>query len=337
MRTEPPYFDRQDFLRHVNQAYKAEFTDLIFHPVGEDSYGFIAKGSGSAFIKLYTGTAQQALSESLVAAYALRHELDLPFVVAPLNSTTGTVCTIYSRFSCAVFPWISGSYYFCPGENIPSPEKIGRIIARLHTAFTDEGDVRLRRETFTAPCTETIHQVLQAAEGFHSDPIRLMSARLLVTYRSQIIDALNTHIHEGRQLADKNSAWAFTHGDAHWANILNDAHGELFLIDWDDLSMAPPERDLAFFTGPDFQSVLASYILETGHLPDLSAARFKYYFDRWTLSEIADFGERIFLQDLPEVEMTNAWEELQQYVPLQRDQTARQVEQIERVLENERT
>ncbi len=99
-----------------------------------------------------------------------------------------------------------------------------------------------------------------------------------------------------------------------------------------DFVLAPPERDLVFFTGPDFEAVIKAYLRTAKHEFPLSARRFAYYLYRWDLGEIADNASRILFEDLSESDRNNAWAELQQYLPLRTDALDRQTAHMREIL-----
>ena len=55
-----------------------------------------------------------------------------------------------------------------------------------------------------------------------------------------------------------------THGDVHSSNVLVTENSANFLIDWDWITIAPPERDLWFFYHVEGQEFLKRYKKHTG-------------------------------------------------------------------------
>jgi spectinomycin phosphotransferase len=76
-----------------------------------------------------------------------------------------------------------------------------------------------------------------------------------------------------------------THGEPHPGNLLMGASGAMFLVDWDTVRLAPPERDLWWLleAGP---ADWAAYRAEGGtSTVDEDAAAF--YRERWALTDLA--------------------------------------------------
>ena len=53
----------------------------------------------------------------------------------------------------------------------------------------------------------------------------------------------------GHVLRDRPASDVLSHGDSHVGNVLIDDDGQVWLVDWDAVAIAPRERDLMFVTG----------------------------------------------------------------------------------------
>jgi spectinomycin phosphotransferase len=74
------------------------------------------------------------------------------------------------------------------------------------------------------------------------------------------------------------------------------AHDEIYLIDWDGIMLAPKERDLVFFGGTREDAFMQGYQAVNGStLLDDDALHYYQYL--WNVSEICDFGTRLFFVD----------------------------------------
>ncbi len=110
---------------------------------------------------------------------------------------------------------------------------------------------------------------------------------------------------------------ALTHGDPNWANILVDTSNNLLLIDWEDVALGPPERDLMFFTDwgeGRFELFLRHYVETYGQVR-LHEEAFAFYLYRWVVQEIADYSTRILFRNVYPEEDEHAWSELALYLP----------------------
>jgi hypothetical protein len=69
--------------------------------------------------------------------------------------------------------------------------------------------------------------------------------------RGRFMAALHRAARLGRAVAAARPELVLCHADLHLANLLVDAEGRLWVVDWDGLQLTPRERDLLFATGPN--------------------------------------------------------------------------------------
>jgi spectinomycin phosphotransferase len=75
-----------------------------------------------------------------------------------------------------------------------------------------------------------------------------------------------------------------THGEPHSANVMR-AGADHYLVDWDTVALAPPERDLWMLV-EDGADGFAGYTNATGHQIDREAVDF--YRLTWDLKDLAE-------------------------------------------------
>ena len=99
-------FDKTELLQHLRTAYDRPLRSITFFPEGEDSYGYIvvSEAGGKYFAKASTGV----LNSRLEAAYHLRYRCNVKSVVAPLETSDGTLSIPWHDFRVSLFPFIEG-------------------------------------------------------------------------------------------------------------------------------------------------------------------------------------------------------------------------------------
>ena len=85
------------------------------------------------------------------------------------------------------------------------------------------------------------------------------------------------------------------HADLHTYNVLVDAAGSLWLLDWDEVMLAPSERDLMFVTEGGISRDLVDTVAERNFMAgygsvDPDPLALSYYRHAWAVQDIADFG-----------------------------------------------
>ena len=89
------------------------------------------------------------------------------------------------------------------------------------------------------------------------------------------------------------------HADLHTNNVLVLADGSLAIIDWDEVMLAPPERDLMFVRGAVVAGVVTdrqATAFELGYgTGDADPLLIAWYRIDWAVQDLADFARRVLL------------------------------------------
>jgi aminoglycoside phosphotransferase (APT) family kinase protein len=337
MRLDTSGIDQVQLARHVEAAYGLEIAAMAFHPEGEASYSYVAEDEAGArwLIKAQETARVVELEARLRAVHYVQAVEGFKQVVAPRENRQGECTSRYAQYTVSVFPFIEGRTIE-PGQQT---EAYAREAAALMGAFHQHGrrlPFQISRETFENPFEAPINEALRTVEapGALANSAQEELRNLLLAERTDILTTLETL----RQLAAAARGlaldWVLTHGDPNWANILVDGSDTLCLLDWEDLALGPPERDLVFFNDPRpgrFEAFLRHYLaLNPG--ARLHAEVFAFHQYRWVAQEIADYTTRLLFRNLDPAEDEQAWAELRQYVPAGHAAMAAGIGQIEAML-----
>src|SRR6185503_615345 len=121
-----------------------------------------------------------------------------------------------------------------------------------------------------------------------------------------------------------------THGDPNWENILVDPSGTFSLLDFEDVTLGPPEADLVFYSDrpPDrFEAFLRQYLAVRPHAR-LHTEVFAFGHYMWTTNEIAEYTSRILFRGAGPAEADYAFAELQPYIPAPHTEMQAAIKQI---------
>ncbi len=255
------------------------------------------------------------LTTAFQTAANLREVITLPFVIGPVPDQQGTVTALLAdHFSLAVFPFLD----VAPTEYGEFRDPVDRaealqLVGQIHNA-TDRVPVSsLRRDTLTIPDRPGLVEALAATDepwraGPYSEPARL----LLRETAGDVLRKLRDFDHLVSQTTGDPASWVVTHGEPHAGNIVRTRRGQLVVVDWDSVALAPRERDLWMLvngSNPDW----TPYRDATG-VTSLSDSALATYRTHWDLSEIAIYTAWCRRVHDRTEEMAIAWEGLQQYV-----------------------
>jgi spectinomycin phosphotransferase len=301
-----PHLSDQTVVALLENRYGLALRELAFLPVGEDGWAYRAVDSHDGrnwFVQLR----QQPVEKVLAVTAYLREQAGLDLIPPTLSALDGSLSVSAGGLHLTVCPYIHGRELMGRPPASAQVQQIGRMLAQLHAAVLPN---RLRAllpvETY-ARHQDTARRV-QAAGG-EEHPVGSVQSALagLVRQRSGQIEQVFTRAHRlGEQVRRLNPACVVCHADIHSANIIEDASGRLWIIDWDGLILAPPERDLSFWRDsehwPAFQDGYAS---DRRIEEDL----IRYYGLEWVVQEIADYGENIFFLPLSDEQKAHSLEE----------------------------
>jgi spectinomycin phosphotransferase len=265
---------------------------LGYLPVGfGDHHWELTDSAGRRWFVTVAGLTGGRRDTGRAAGYAdLRAAMDtvialagagLEFAVAPVPTTSGqALARLGGAHAITVFPYLDGAGEDL-GDETSERERLALIemLARLHNATP-----QARRKAPVRRLDLAARPVLEAALGElsqpwnggpYSEPVR----QLLARHASHLDRALASFDELAREAARSEDP-VLTHGEPH--NTLRSA-GRLYLIDWDTVGLALPERDLWSVADADSREA-DRYAELTGR--HVNTALVRMYRMRWSLEEI---------------------------------------------------
>lgn len=236
------------------RAYLQEQYDLIpvtldFLPLGLDTkagvYRVVSEHGTPYFLKAKSGSLYEP--GCLVPGY-LRDQ-GITSVVAPLPTKRNALWTQVGDWTVIVYPFIdgeTGSYLGMTDENW---KEVGTILKQIHgVMLPPEGFKSLRKETFDP--TAYSHWV----RAFETQQTGSLGGRRLeralrscwMAHQPTIHTVLTSMEELARVLQGRSGPHVICHADLHPGNMLRDQTDHVFVIDWDDVMLAPKERDFLF-------------------------------------------------------------------------------------------
>ncbi|PZF79348.1 phosphotransferase [Jiangella anatolica] len=229
--------------------------------------------------------------------------LGLDGVPAPVRTRDGALWSERGGRRLSVQPWVSDVRAVDAGMSPQQWTAYGALLARVHAVppagpVARDLPVEDHRPDQVLTTTATLTARLAAVDAV--DPADDLGAGLAAAWRdgAELLGALTARAAVlGARLRDRPARRVVCHTDAHLGNVLlgDDA---VWLIDWDDAALAPPERDLMFVVGglPGYAPVgerelgwFAAGYGDVGADPD----RLAYYRAVRALVDLTEFGEQL--------------------------------------------
>src|SRR6266516_1749280 len=183
-------------------------------------------------------------------------------VVAPVPPSSGALWTRVEEWTVIVYPFIDGDTSLT-GMTNEHWKQVGTIFQQIHQVrLSPEGFESLRKETFD-PTEYTRWVRAFETQHLHSRRGGSGSSRALRADWRAHQSTIHTAVASLEKLAEGLQArtlpYVISHADLHPANRLRDQHGHVFVIDWDEVMLAPKERDFIFVREPDADAFFQGY------------------------------------------------------------------------------
>ncbi len=302
MREPPTDLPDETLCACLRARYGLIVDELAFLPIGHDSSAWVyharTAGDGEYFIKVRT----QVTNEPglLVPRYLRDHGITR--VVAPLPTTMGALWTTAGDYALILYPFVNGTTGMERGMSERQWIDYGAILAQIH-ANTPAADLArmMRRETFTPVGARAIDDVGQRIRAESYDyPAAHELAPFWRSRQGDIRTLLQRADDLGRQLARKEPSFVLCHADIHTGNVMLDADGQVWIVDWDETVLAPRERDLMFviggiiggLVGPRQEELFFQGYGDTSADP-LALAYYRY---ARAVEDIGAYAEQVFLR-----------------------------------------
>jgi spectinomycin phosphotransferase len=179
----------------------------------------------------------------------------------------------------------------------------GAILARIHaTPLSPRLLQTMPRESYVPDGADAVRRLDAhiSARAF-DDPAARAFASCWQARREDIRTLVGRAEGFGRRLARKGLAGVVCHTDIHTNNVGLAADGQVWIVDWDETTLAPRERDLMFVIGGGLRRGLVGpheeELFFQGYGPTtVDALALAYYRYARAVSDIGDVGEQVFFR-----------------------------------------
>ena len=302
-----PFIHESVVLEAIRQAYGLPVEHITFLTTGWVSYCYrVETAAGESYLlKLYDESAPAPLVAGsrdfyLPLTYQLCTRKLLSQIACPVPARDG-------RFSVRAGPYPLILFHFIEGEPVGFGNitdeilvKLAGLVGRLHTSTRDLDLANPLVEGFEIAFEHVLPAGLEALANLC--PSARADQRgfqdLLLPRRREIRGYLDCLKRLQGIMQTRIREMVVCHTDLHGGNLLVDSGGNLYILDWENALLAPPEQDLFFFAGQDTSWDLfwPNYEREFGPARlDVDTLGFYYY--RRGLEDLAEWIQRLLYAD----------------------------------------
>jgi spectinomycin phosphotransferase len=291
---ERPNITDKRIISALREAYSIAGPAIQFLPLGCDPAAWayrVQSGKDTYFLKIRK--AIQNPAGIFMPAYLQEQGMDQ--VMAPLSSTKGKTWEKVDDFFFCLYPFIVGHGVKNVGMSDAHWVELGSILNRLHaTKLPPYLLNQIRRESFVPMWMNRViefHAQLKSYEcgdAFHKE---------LAEFWREKYATISTILERTETLAKRMQAihWEFVpcHADIHTANLMITEDDRMFIIDWDEVMLAPKERDLMFMVG-DIGERATEFFFKGYGGTEVNALALAYYRYDWCVEDLGSFAEDVF-------------------------------------------
>jgi spectinomycin phosphotransferase len=259
---EQPGIPEEQLRACLQDQYNLYSVTLEFLPRGKDYkagvYRVLSKQSTAYLLKV---TSRPLYEPRCLVPHYLKDQ-GITSVVAPVPTRSGALWTKLVDWTVIVYPFIDGDSSLT-GMTNEQWKEVGTIFKQIHQVMLPPfGFESLRKETFDP--TEYARWVRTfEAQHLHSRHGGSGSSHALradwVAHQSTIHMGVTSLEKLAGVLQRRAGPYVICHADLHAANLLRDRHGHVFVIDWDEVMLAPKERDFIFVREPQAAAFWEGY------------------------------------------------------------------------------
>ncbi|HVB23667.1 MAG TPA: aminoglycoside phosphotransferase family protein [Ktedonobacteraceae bacterium] len=286
----------EDLLRAcLQEQYEISAVRLEFLPLGLDTragvYHVLCEHGDSYFLKVKSGSFYEA--SCLVPRY-LRDQ-GITAVVAPLATKSHTLWTQVGDWRVIVYQFIAGDTGLHLGMTDENWQEVGAIFKQIHQVLLPpSGFQLLRQETFDpteyARWARAFETQMAGSPGNNQVEYALLSCWIA---HQPTIHTLLTYMEKLASVLQRETLpYVICHADLHANNVLRDPADHMFVIDWDDVMLAPKERDFIFVKGPEAGAFFQGY-----GRTEIDWVTLTYYQCERAVQDLIECAQEVFFRD----------------------------------------
>lgn len=303
MREPPVDLSDETLSASLRTRYDLVVTELAFLPLGHDSSAWVYRVQTVDGTLYFLKAFKRVVSEASLLVPRCLHDQGITQVIAPLPTTTQTLRTEVDGYTLILYPFVAGSSGMDSGMSPSQWIEYGAILRQIHaTSLPPDLGKIMQRETFVPAGAGLVRELETHLAGrTFADPEAQTLATFWQERREEIQILLERAEGPARRLAQRAPPFVLCHADIHTANVLVDADGQIWIVDWDETVLAPKERDLMFVLRGGISDQLVGPHEEKLFLQGYGATTINplalaYYGCAWAVADIGEYAAEVFFQ-----------------------------------------
>lgn len=295
---EKPDIPDQLILSRLQQEYGLQDAQLQFLPIGADLgtvvYRVVADDGRAYFLKLRKG-----FREITITVPVFLQAQNVAGMLTPLPTRSKGYWTDFDEYKMILYPFVEGKNGFERELTDNHRRTLGAVLRKIHQVqLPPELNEQIARGSFDPRWRESLRSLQKRAEESVFEDVWAVRLAEFMKNRRNAFDHLIDRTEElAAKLQHQPLELVLCHTDVHGGNILIGNDGGFYLVDWDDLLLAPKERDLMFIGGgidTIWKSEQDESVFYEGYGDrDIDLALMAYYRYERVIEDLASYGEQL--------------------------------------------
>jgi len=301
--------DDADLRAAIRDGYGFDLLGLEVESDGVDAAAWAWRASTTDGRRLFVKLRREVRPAAMLVP---RHLAATGFqeVVAAMSTTSGAAWLEVDGWTAVVMDLVDGPTAFRSGLSLDGWRRLGALAARVHAvrlppellALVPVDDLQPKATTLARGIDDRVDGLADEAldEDGRAVRARWIAERPRIRRLVERTEELGVRIRAHDDAAAIRAGFVLCHGDLHAANILVDADGEIHVVDWDEVVLAPRERDLMFVRG----SVVAGVVtdaeadaFEAGYgQVAIDRELLAWYRLDWAVQDVAGFAAEVLFE-----------------------------------------
>ena len=309
---EQPDIAEQDLRACLRDQYGLAAASIEFLPLGHDTRSAVYRvmdDTGTPY--LLKATSAPLYEPGCLVPRYLR-DSGVAAVVAPLPTQRGKLWTSLEiagsaeTWTAILYPFITGESGWLPRMTDAQWQALGATLRQIHTTeLPPAGFALLRTETFDpggyrrwVEVFETRHIATASPESDNQNQRALRSS--WIAHQATISEATTALETLAGVLWGRSGKLVICHADLHPGNLIRDAAGQVFVVDWNDVMLAPKERDFLFIEGAPVDAAgrqASSPFFQGYGAAEIDWAALTYYLWERVIQDVIECAQIVFLRE----------------------------------------
>jgi spectinomycin phosphotransferase len=298
---EQPNISSEDLRGCLQEHYAISASEIEFLPVGLDTRAALFRITDIDGTHHLLKARASAFYEACYLVPRYLSDGGIAAVVAPLRTQGDALWAQMGEWHVAVYPFIQGETGWDPDMTDAQWQAVGAAVNLMHHIPLPSGGIpSLRREAFDPMGYRQRIAAITAHLASHatgSAAERTLHAGWLA-HQATIQEGMATMVQLADVLNARPLSHVICHADLHENNIIRTPDGQVFIIDWDDVMLAPKERDFLFTGDPPFANGDPIPAFFQGYGPaEIDWQALAYY--RWerVITDVIECGQIVLFRD----------------------------------------